>query len=195
VPQVRHTARARRDLLDVWIGIATDNHAVADRVYGRLEARVLIPECFPEAGAARPDIADDARVLVEPPYLILYRVAPAGAQIVRVLHGRGISTPPCLAKALNEPGHPPPSPAVLPARIFTPTPKAVKRVLEFFTAQVNDEHTRKSYLNATKRFAEWCEANELRELVDVEPVHRLTWAGVRTPPMPYRLLKLAEVHA
>ena len=24
---------------------------------------------------------------------------------------------------------------------------------------------------------------------------RLTWAGVRTPPMPYRLLKLAEVHA
>jgi toxin ParE1/3/4 len=87
VPQVRHTARARRDLLDVWIGIATDNHAVADRVYGRLEARVLIPERFPEAGAARPDIADDARVLVEPPYLILYRVAPAGAQIVRVLHG------------------------------------------------------------------------------------------------------------
>lgn len=24
---------------------------------------------------------------------------------------------------------------------------------------------------------------------------RLTWAGVRTPPMPYRLLELAEVHA
>ena len=24
---------------------------------------------------------------------------------------------------------------------------------------------------------------------------RLTWAAVRTPPMPYRLLKLAEVHA
>jgi ribosomal protein L37AE/L43A len=26
-------------------------------------------------------------------------------------------------------------------------------------------------------------------------IPRLTWAGVRTPPMPYRLLKLAEVHA
>jgi site-specific recombinase XerD len=72
---------------------------------------------------------------------------------------------------LNEPAYPPPSPAVLPARFFTPTPKTAKRVLEFFTAQVNNEHTRKSYLNATKRFAEWCEANELRELVDVEPVH------------------------
>jgi ISXO2-like transposase domain len=26
-------------------------------------------------------------------------------------------------------------------------------------------------------------------------IPRLTWAGVRTPPMPYRLLKLAEIHA
>jgi ribosomal protein L37AE/L43A/transposase-like protein len=26
-------------------------------------------------------------------------------------------------------------------------------------------------------------------------IPRLTWAGMRTPPMPYRLLKLAEVHA
>ena len=26
-------------------------------------------------------------------------------------------------------------------------------------------------------------------------IPRLTWAGVRTTPMPYRLLKLAEVHA
>ena len=43
------------------------------------------------------------------------------------------------------------------ARLFTPTPKAAKRVLEFFTAQVNNDHTRKAYLNATKRFAGWCE--------------------------------------
>jgi hypothetical protein len=26
-------------------------------------------------------------------------------------------------------------------------------------------------------------------------IPRLTWASVRTPPLPYRLLKLAEVHA
>jgi toxin ParE1/3/4 len=87
VPQVRHTTRARRDLLDIWLGIAAENPAAADRVYDRLEARVLILERFPEAGPARPDIADEARVLVEPPYLILYRVAPSGPQIVRVLHG------------------------------------------------------------------------------------------------------------
>jgi site-specific recombinase XerD len=60
---------------------------------------------------------------------------------------------------------------VLPAQIFTPTPKAAKRGLEFFTAQINNDNTRVAYLNATKRFAEWCERNAIRELVDVEPFH------------------------
>jgi hypothetical protein len=34
------------------------------------------------------------------------------------------------------------------------TPKAAQRVLEFFTAQLNNDHTRKAYLNAVRRFAE-----------------------------------------
>ena len=64
-----------------------------------------------------------------------------------------------------------PTPDLLPARLFAPTPKASKRVLEFFTAQINNDHTRKAYLNATRRFAEWCETHELREMIDVEPFH------------------------
>ncbi len=46
-----------------------------------------ILEQFPEIGRARPDIADTAWVLVERPYLILYRILPTAVQIVRVLHG------------------------------------------------------------------------------------------------------------
>jgi len=65
----------------------------------------------------------------------------------------------------------PPSPAVLPVGLFAPTEKAAKRVLEFFTAQINNDHTRKAYLNATRRFAAWCETHGLHELVDVEPFH------------------------
>jgi toxin ParE1/3/4 len=87
VAQVHYTARARRDLLDIWVAIALDNPAAADRVYDRLAARVEILERFPNAGSARPDIGDAARALVELPYLILYRLVPEGAQIVRVLHG------------------------------------------------------------------------------------------------------------
>ena len=60
-----------------------------------------------------------------------------------------------------------------------PTPKAAKRVLESFTAQINNDHTRVGYLNAMKRSTEWCETHRLRELVDVEPIHI---GGVRQRP-------------
>jgi site-specific recombinase XerD len=64
-----------------------------------------------------------------------------------------------------------PSPGLVPARLFAPTPKAAKRVVEFFTAQINNDHTRKSYLNAGRRFAQLCEANDLDEFAEVQPFH------------------------
>lgn len=85
--RVRQTLRARADLLDIWLDVATDDPAAADRLFDRLEARVRILETFAEAGRARADIAPDARMLVERPYLILYRLIPEGVEIVRVLHG------------------------------------------------------------------------------------------------------------
>jgi len=63
------------------------------------------------------------------------------------------------------------SPDVAPAAIFAPTPKAARRTLEFFTAQVNNDHTRKAYLNATRRFAEWCDKSGIRQLTDVQAFH------------------------
>ena len=47
-----------------------------------------------------------------------------------------------------------PSADFRPAALFAPTPKAAKRVLEFFTAQINNAHTRRAYMNATQRFAD-----------------------------------------
>jgi site-specific recombinase XerD len=64
-----------------------------------------------------------------------------------------------------------PGPGLVPARLFAPTPKAGRRVVEFFTVQINNDHTRKAYLNAAQRFAEWCEGHDLRELADVQPFH------------------------
>src|SRR5271157_4165187 len=64
-----------------------------------------------------------------------------------------------------------PAPGLLPARPFAPTPKAARRVVEFFTAQINNDHTRKAYLNAARRFAGWCEAHGLDELAQVQPFH------------------------
>ena len=64
-----------------------------------------------------------------------------------------------------------PSPALLPPALFAPTPQAAQRVLEFFTAQINNDHTRRAYLNATRRFAAWCDMHGLHELAAVQPFH------------------------
>ena len=63
-----------------------------------------------------------------------------------------------------------PAPQIAPI-LFAPTPKAAKRVMEFFTGQVNNDHTRKAYLNATRRFSQWCEAHGIAQLADVQPIH------------------------
>jgi integrase/recombinase XerD len=57
------------------------------------------------------------------------------------------------------------------APFFTPTPKAAKRVLEFFTGQINNDHTRRAYMNATRRFAAWCGRKNIDELSRVQPFH------------------------
>jgi site-specific recombinase XerD len=60
---------------------------------------------------------------------------------------------------------------VFTVQLFTPTPKAAKRVRDFFTAELHNDHTCKAYLNVARRFAEWCEAHNIRELAEVEPFH------------------------
>ena len=44
-----------------------------------------------------------------------------------------------------------PAPDIQQAALFTPTLKAARRVLEFFTAQIDNDHTRRAYMNATRR--------------------------------------------
>lgn len=45
------------------------------------------------------------------------------------------------------------APDLQAANLFAPTPRAAERILEFFTAQVNNDNTRKAYLNARRRFS------------------------------------------
>ena len=64
-----------------------------------------------------------------------------------------------------------PAPALLPAPLFASTPTAAQRFVEFFTAQINNDHTRRAYLNATRRFAGWCDGHGLAQLAMVQPFH------------------------
>jgi site-specific recombinase XerD len=64
-----------------------------------------------------------------------------------------------------------PAPELLPAPLFGATPAAVRRTAEFFTVQINNDHTRRAYLNSARRFAAWCDAFGIDDLADVQPVH------------------------
>ena len=80
--------RAREDLIDIWLLIATDDSSAGDRVLDRLEqAATNLTENL-RMGPARGDIRADLRYFVSDTYLILYRIADDGVEIVRVVHGR-----------------------------------------------------------------------------------------------------------
>ena len=65
----------------------------------------------------------------------------------------------------------PTAPELQSVPLFAPTPRAGKRVLEFFTGQIRNDHTRRAYLNAMHRFSEWCERRGVGQLTDVQPIH------------------------
>jgi integrase/recombinase XerD len=67
-----------------------------------------------------------------------------------------------------------PAAAILPTSatfavgpLWTPHPAAARRVLEFFTANIRNPHTRRAYLGAISRFSDWCPV----PLEAVTPVH------------------------
>jgi toxin ParE1/3/4 len=87
LPVIR-TDRADEDLIDIWTYFAADNLDAADRVLDAIEARWWQVAQHPYSGLRRDDIGPGIRCLVAGQYLILYRIADDGIEIIRVLHGR-----------------------------------------------------------------------------------------------------------
>lgn len=79
--------RAETDLQEIWLSIALDSPAAADRVLIEIGERMDRLAEFPEMGAPRPELAPGARILVVRSYLVLYEPTPDGVEVVRVIHG------------------------------------------------------------------------------------------------------------
>ncbi|KIZ42701.1 MULTISPECIES: type II toxin-antitoxin system RelE/ParE family toxin [Rhodopseudomonas] len=86
---------ARADLLDIYLGIAVEQPMAADRWLDRIVAKARLLTVQPRIGARRSDIRPSMRMLVEAPYLILYRTDPdtdegplRAVEIIRVVSGR-----------------------------------------------------------------------------------------------------------
>jgi toxin ParE1/3/4 len=87
--------QARTDLLEIYIMIGLEQPAAAERYFDRVEEKARLLQSQPRMGVRRPDIRPSMRMLVETPYLILYRTDPdtdEGSidtiEIIRVVDGR-----------------------------------------------------------------------------------------------------------
>jgi len=85
--RVTRTPRAGNDLDEIWLHVALDNPDAADRLIDQIVTRCHDLAAHPLLGAARPEIAPDARMLVIGDYLVLYRLNGTDAEIVRIVHG------------------------------------------------------------------------------------------------------------
>jgi toxin ParE1/3/4 len=81
------TAQAEQDLIEIWLYIAQDSPNIADSVLDGLEKRFSILADNPLMGRSRDDIAPELRYFLFEKYLIFYRTASDGIEIVRVVHG------------------------------------------------------------------------------------------------------------
>ncbi len=87
MPVVRRTAQAEEDLIEIWIYIAQDNPAAADRLIDKFDSKFFLLAEQPALGPAREDIAPELRYLPVGNYLILYRIIESGIEVVRVVQG------------------------------------------------------------------------------------------------------------
>ena len=84
---VRRTALAEQDLLEIGTYIARDDPAAADRLLDRIDFVANLLAENPRMGPSRSDLGEGLRYFRTGSYLVLYREIQNGIEIVRVVHG------------------------------------------------------------------------------------------------------------
>jgi site-specific recombinase XerD len=72
------------------------------------------------------------------------------------------------------------SPAGLPVLITASGESAARRFIDFFTSNIRNRHTREAYGRAVSQFLAWCEAQGVRSLSEVQPIHVAAWIEEQT---------------
>ncbi|MBI4026161.1 MAG: type II toxin-antitoxin system RelE/ParE family toxin [Verrucomicrobia bacterium] len=84
---LRVSDRATADLDEIWVFIAGDHFAAADRLIAAIVEKFEILARSPEMGRARHDLIPLLRSFPVGNYVIFYRPMTDGIEILRVLHG------------------------------------------------------------------------------------------------------------
>jgi site-specific recombinase XerD len=68
----------------------------------------------------------------------------------------------------------------LPAIVSAAGEQAGMRFLEFFAANIRNQHTRRAYSRAVSDFLGWCAAAGVWSIGDVQPLHVASWVELQT---------------
>ncbi|EYR82662.1 invertase/recombinase-like protein [Shinella sp. DD12] len=63
----------------------------------------------------------------------------------------------------------------MPIALASESPAGQQRFLEFFTVQIRNPNTRRSYTKSTVEFLTWCEGRGARSLEAITPIHVAAW--------------------
>ncbi|MBV8144190.1 MAG: type II toxin-antitoxin system RelE/ParE family toxin [Gammaproteobacteria bacterium] len=81
------TELAEDDLIDIWVGIATDNEVAASRLVDEIHEVTRKLLTFPRMGRIADELRPGARAFVHASYLLVYRPMAYGIAVLRVVHG------------------------------------------------------------------------------------------------------------
>jgi toxin ParE1/3/4 len=83
------------DVREIYVQIGLENPRAAERFFDNFERKATLITHQPRIGVRRPDIRQGVRMIVEPPYIILYETRPDTdtgpvdrVEIVRLVDGR-----------------------------------------------------------------------------------------------------------
>ena len=88
--RVIKSIQAETDLDDLWLYIAQDNSAAADRLLDNIEAQCRLVATQPHMGRKRDELAAGLRIFPVGRYIVFYKIlkeGEEGVEIVRILHG------------------------------------------------------------------------------------------------------------
>jgi hypothetical protein len=80
----------------------------------------------------------------------------------------------------------------LPRIIAQSGPRAARRFVEFFTAELPNQNTRAAYARAVRDFCAWCETNSL-DLASITPVAMAAYMQQHAGSVPTRKQHLAAI--
>ena len=85
--RIVRASAAKADAGEIWAYIAEENPDAADRLLDRFDKLFRLLAARPHLGKSAENLAPNLRTLPVGNYLVFYRPAQDGIEIVRLLHG------------------------------------------------------------------------------------------------------------